>query len=131
VSLLRQTAEEYLAMRRSLGYKLQPQGRLLLDFVDYLQHTGAPTITAETALAWATQPVGAAPIWWNRRLSVVRCFARHLQTLDPACQVPPTDLLPAPYQRITRTCIHRQRSRHWCTRPESLRCRCRPPLTRR
>lgn len=88
-------------MRRSLGYKLQAQGRLLLDFVDYLQHTGAPTITVEAALAWATQPVGVAPIWWKRRLSVVRCFTRHLKTLDPAGQVPPTDLLPAPYQRIT------------------------------
>lgn len=88
-------------MRRSLGYKLQAQGRLLLDFVDYLGHTGADTVTVEAAVAWATQPVGAAPIWWQHRLSVVRCFARHLKTLDPGCQVPPTDLLPAPYQRIT------------------------------
>ncbi len=101
MSTIRQTAEEYLAMRRSLGYKLETQGRLLLDFVDYLQHTGAGTITVETAVAWATRPAGAAPLWWQRRLSVVRCFARHLKTLDPACQVPPTDLLPAPYQRIT------------------------------
>jgi integrase len=101
VSTLRQRAEEYLTMRRSLGYKLETQGRLLLDFVDYLQHTGAGTVTVEAAVAWATQPAGAAPIWWTRRLSVVRCFARHLKTLDPACQVPPADLLPPPYQRIT------------------------------
>ena len=101
MSTLRQSAQEYLAMRRSLGYQLQTQGRLLLEFVDYLQHTGADTITVEAAVAWARQPVGAAPIWWARRLSVVRCFARHLKTLDPACQVPPTDLLLARYQRIT------------------------------
>jgi site-specific recombinase XerD len=101
MSTLRQSAQEYLAMRRSLGYQLQTQGRLLLEFVDYLQHTGADTITVEAAVAWARQPVGAAPIWWARRLSVVRCFARHLTTLDPACQVPPTDLLLARYQRIT------------------------------
>ncbi len=49
----------------------------------------------------ATQPAGADPIWWQRRLSVVRCFARHLKTLDPACQVPPTDLLPVRYQHTT------------------------------
>jgi integrase/recombinase XerD len=101
VSTVRQAAQEYLAMRRSLGYKLESQGRLLLDFVDYLQHIGAHTITVEAAVAWARKPVGAAPIWWKHRLSVVRCFAQHLKTLDPACQVPPTDLLPAPYQRIT------------------------------
>lgn len=101
MSTIRQAAQEYLAMRRSLGYKLQAQGRLLGDFVDYLQHTGADTITVEAAVAWARQPAGAAPIWWQRRLSVVRCFARHLKTLDPACQIPPTDLLAAPYQKIT------------------------------
>lgn len=101
MSTIRRAAQEYLAMRRSLGYKLQAQGRLLGDFVDYLHHTGADTITVEAAVAWARQPAGAAPIWWQRRLSVVRCFARHLKTLDPTCQVPPTDLLAAPYQKIT------------------------------
>jgi integrase len=44
-------------------------------------------------------PAGAAPIWWNHRLSVVRCFARHLKTLDPNCEILPTDLLPTPYRR--------------------------------
>ena len=33
---LTQAAEEYLAMRRSLGYKLEQQGQLLLEFVGYL-----------------------------------------------------------------------------------------------
>ncbi|MGH3915840.1 MAG: tyrosine-type recombinase/integrase [Pseudonocardiaceae bacterium] len=98
---LAQAAEEYLEMRRSLGYKLERQGRLLLDFVGYLRDSGAETITVDAAVSWANQPVGADPIWWQRRLSVVRCFARHLTTLDPACQVPPTDLLPVGRQRKT------------------------------
>lgn len=100
-SNLAQAADQYLAMRRSLGYKLERQGRLLLEFVGYLDDIGAETITVEVAVAWATQPVGADPIWWQRRLSVVRCFARHLTALDPACQVPPTDLLPAGRGRKT------------------------------
>jgi len=100
VSELGRAAEEYLAMRRSLGYKLQPQGRLLLDFVGYLEHAGARTVTVEAAVAWAMLPAGAAPVWWNRRLSVVRCFARHLRTFDPDCEVPPTDLLPARYSPV-------------------------------
>ncbi|PZS27641.1 MAG: hypothetical protein DLM61_16215 [Pseudonocardiales bacterium] len=94
-------AEEYLAMRRSLGYKLDRQGGLLLEFIAYLDDIGVDTITTEAALAWATRPAGANPIWWQRRLSVVRCFARHLKTLDPACQVPPTDLLPGGYRQRT------------------------------
>ena len=101
MSTLRTAAEEYLAVRRSLGYKLELQGRLLLDFTGYLERTGAATVTVAAAVAWATQPAGAAPVWWKQRLSVVRCFARHLATLDPACEVPPTDLLPARYRRRT------------------------------
>lgn len=98
---LRQAAEEYLAMRRALGYKLQAPGRLLLQFIDYLEQAGSSSLTIELAVAWARQPAAAEPSWWARRLSVVRCFARHLQTLDPATEVPPADLLPCPYRRRT------------------------------
>lgn len=62
MSTLRQAAEEYLAMRRCLGYKLQRQGPLLLDFIGYLERAGATTVTIEAAITWATQPSGAAPV---------------------------------------------------------------------
>ncbi|MGP3921521.1 tyrosine-type recombinase/integrase, partial [Nonomuraea sp. 10N515B] len=101
MSALRRRAEEYLQMRRALGYKLLRQGPMLMDFIGYLERVSAGTVTIEAAVAWATQPVGAAPIWWKRRLTVVRGFARHLKTLDAACQVPPTALLPSPSDRIT------------------------------
>lgn len=92
-------AEDYLAMRRSLGYKLRGEGRMLADFAARLDDAGQTTITISAALAWATEPHDAAPAHWRRRLSVVRGFARHLATLDPACQVPPADLLVAPAHR--------------------------------
>ena len=43
--------------------------------------------------------VGAAageahPYYWRQRLTVARGFARHLATIDPASEVPSTDLLP-------------------------------------
>ena len=101
MSRLRQAAEDYLAMRRSLGYKLQGEGRLLMDFISHLECAGAATVTTEAALAWATRPVGGSPVWWKRRLTVVRCFAAHYKTFDPSCQVPPAGLLPAPAGRIT------------------------------
>ena len=88
-------------MRRSLGYKLQRQGPMLLDFIGYLERAGIPTVTIEAAIAWATLPAGAAPVWHKHRLIVVRGFAAHLKTLDPDCQVPPPGLLPAPAERIT------------------------------
>jgi len=44
-------------------------------------------------LAWAREPV-ENPIQWSERLKAVRGFARHLQSLDPASEVPPPYVLP-------------------------------------
>jgi integrase/recombinase XerD len=92
-------AEEYLVMRRSLGYKLRGEGRMLSGFAAWLDDAGQATITISAALAWATEPQDATPAHWRRRLGVVRGFARYLATLDPACQIPPADLLVAPAHR--------------------------------
>jgi len=72
---------------------------MLADFARRLDDAGQATVTISAALAWATEPQEAAPAHWRRRLSVVRGFARHLATLDPACQIPPADLLVAPSHR--------------------------------
>lgn len=94
MSALREAAEEYLTVRRALGYKLDRQGWALLKFVSYAEQMQASRVTNEMALAWATQPSSAMPQYWRQRLSVVRGFARHLQTIDPRTEVPPTNLLP-------------------------------------
>ncbi|MFD9947469.1 tyrosine-type recombinase/integrase [Nonomuraea sp. NPDC059023] len=93
MSTLRQRAQEYLALRRALGYKLADNERLLGQFLDHLEHAGLDMITTEAAVAWATLPARAKPLYWRRRLSVVRGFARHLNALDPTCPVPPPGLL--------------------------------------
>lgn len=98
---LHQHVEDYLAVRRALGFKLEDHGRLLPNFVGYLERAGAVTVTVEAALAWATQPQGVQPYRWKQRLTVVRGFARYLHTLDPATQVPPSDLLAYRRQRPT------------------------------
>ena len=58
-STLSTRAEEYLALRRSLGFKLFTGGRLLESFVAYLDEQGLTTVTVEAALGWATAPRGA------------------------------------------------------------------------
>jgi integrase len=93
MSALGQLAEEYLQMRRALGYKLTAQGRILRGFVRYLDNLGATRITVELALDFATQPAHASPIWWTRRLSVVRGFATYVQAIYPDTEVPPGYLL--------------------------------------
>ena len=100
---LRANVEEYLRIRRALGFKLEDHGRLLSAFIDHLERIGASTPTVEAALQWATAPQGVQPFRWKQRLSVVRGFARYLHGLDPAVPVPPSDLLvyrrrrPTPY----------------------------------
>ena len=101
MTALRQHLEDYLAMRRALGFKLERAGALLSQFVTFAEEAGADVCTIELALAWARLPKGARPIWVARRLAIVRCFARYLAVLDPVHQVIPDDLLAVRYTRRT------------------------------
>lgn len=102
MTTIREHAEEYLAMRRRLGFTLSSFGQKLLSFVGYLERHGATAVTAEAALAWATAtPHSTDEVHWSRRLMVVRIFARHLKVLDPATEIPPEDTLPHHYRRVT------------------------------
>ena len=98
---LRQALADYLRIRRALGYKLERAGKLLPQFVDYLEQISAEAVTSEQALAWATLPAGGSGRWWAFRLSMVRGFAAYLHSLDPVHQVPPADLLPRRSRRAT------------------------------
>ncbi|HUC14481.1 MAG TPA: tyrosine-type recombinase/integrase [Acidimicrobiales bacterium] len=91
--------EQYLALRRSLGFKLARPGQLLGQFVEYLVANGADRVTTKTALAWATLPAGADPSWHSARLGAARGFAKYMATLDHANEVPPADLLPGKSRR--------------------------------
>jgi integrase len=101
MSALRRDLDNYLAIRRALGFKLDRAGLLLTDFVGYLETNLVDTITTDAALAWATLPPNGASSWWAHRLSVVRSFARHLHAIDPAHEVPPPGLLPGRSHRAT------------------------------
>lgn len=94
MNALIQAVDDYLVVRRQLGHKLHDHGRLLPDFVAYLEAAGASTITTELALGWATQPTSSTPVWWGRRLAMVRGFAQHLKAIDPNTEIPPAGLLP-------------------------------------
>lgn len=90
---LRAALQDYLTVRRALGYKLTQTARLLGQFVAYCEQSGISVITTEVAVAWATLPAGADTSWWAQRLSNLRCFAMWVQTLDPATEIPPTGIL--------------------------------------
>lgn len=91
---LRASLRDYLAVRRSLGFKLTRDGLLLEQFISFCEQAGAGRVTNEVALAWVTAPAQASPAWLRMRLSVVRGFAGYLQATDPATEVPSTGSLP-------------------------------------
>ena len=99
MSGLRPALAGYLDLRRGLGFKLDRDAKLLDQFISYLAETGAATVTAADALAWATLPACASPGWLAFRMSVVRGFAAYLHTIDPATEVPPRGLLPGGTRR--------------------------------
>ena len=97
MSRLADLAEEYLALRRSLGHKLEDAARLLPHLVAYLDACGAPTVTVATAVAWACEPdVPAGSTVRARRMTVARGFARYLVGVDRRTEVPPVGLVPHP-----------------------------------
>jgi integrase len=100
MSSLSGSLTDYLLVRRALGYKLRDAEHLLGGFIAYLQEQEQETITIRHALAWATLPA-RSDTWHALRFSVVRGFASYLHSIDPAHEVPPSELLPRRSSRAT------------------------------
>lgn len=65
MNTLREAVEEYLAMRRGLGFKLEDTGKGLLDFVAFMEkchaHPPAGSHLGTATLHRSTKPLGPAP----------------------------------------------------------------------
>lgn len=97
VSGLSGALNEYLKLRRSLGFALEREGRQLPQFVAFLEAHDSVIITASLALRWALlSPSGSQS---TNRLSMVRGFAKYLAALDARTEVPCRELLPLPSSR--------------------------------
>jgi integrase/recombinase XerD len=99
ISLARR-AEEYLTIRRALGYKLTGYDAVLGEFTDWLDAREATVVTADLAVVWVTRlrPT-TSPVRQRQLLTMVRCFAEYLHAVDPRTEVPTKDLLPARHER--------------------------------
>jgi integrase len=100
MTALQAALEDYLRIRRQLGFELKKDERQLQRFVEFLEQAGAQHITTDLAVAWARLPIDAHPFTWRQRLGRVRGFARYMATIDPSTEVPSSDLLPARQQRV-------------------------------
>ena len=116
MSALREHVEDYLRLRRALGFKLERHGRLLPQLVAYLEAAGASTITSELAISWARLPAHAQPNHWaagwrSRAGSPPTCrrSTRRRRSRRPACSRSATSARP-------RTC-GRGATSAGCSRP--------------
>jgi integrase/recombinase XerD len=100
MTTLRRAAEEYLSLRRALGFQLHDVGLALARFLAFCEAEGAAVVTADLARRWAVSADASPPraAW---RLRVVRDFAIHHQASDPRTEIPPKDLLPSRCPRKT------------------------------
>lgn len=93
----------YLTVRRSLGFDLGKHEPVLRQFVRFFTAKRATFLTTQLALEWAKAPRNADPAWWTDRLCILRGFAKFWRTVDARTEIPPVGLLlpnykrPAPY----------------------------------
>ncbi|HEU5005608.1 MAG TPA: tyrosine-type recombinase/integrase [Jatrophihabitantaceae bacterium] len=100
-SPLEDRVDEYLRLRRALGYRLEREERWLRQLVGHVQAAGAGSLTSGLMINWARQSATAQPRHWAQRLGCARKFAIFLHTVDPATEVPPTGVFPIDRHRPT------------------------------
>jgi integrase len=93
VKTIAEAVRDYLALRRSLGFKLKKHRPLLEEFAKFLEQKRTSRITSLLALEWAVEPQHLQPVEWAARLSILRGFARYWSATDPMTEVPPFGLL--------------------------------------
>ena len=111
MSGLQERVDEYLRLRRALGFKLKEDERTLGQLVGYLEAAGASTVTSElanrlgpTACRGASEPMGEAAA---DRAGVRRLPANDRPDgRDPAAGRVSRSAVSAP----PRTCSHRRTS---------------------
>jgi len=96
---------KYLAVRRSFGYELFTEERVLQRFTNFADAQGADAVTVNLFLSWKEHFGSANNNTWSRRLGMVRTFATWLQGIDPRNEVPPAGLIPGKLRR-TRPYIY-------------------------
>ncbi len=86
--------DQYLSVRRSLGYDLRVDERVLRRFARFADHETAPHVDTELFLRWEASLPHTSAARRSTRLRMVRLFVQWLSSLEPAHEVPPRGLLP-------------------------------------
>lgn len=99
-SSIQDLVADYIALRRSLGYRHAGSERYLRSFARWLNHIGHEgSIPQNLSVDWATDTSSTDPTTIAWRLTAIRGFLRHLSGLDKTTDIPPPGLLGPTSQR--------------------------------
>ncbi len=91
--------DNYLRIRRGLGFALRTEERMLRRFIGFVSSEGSELLERDHFARWMKNFGSAGQHTWYRRLGVVRLFATWLQANDSRHQIPPADLVPSRKRR--------------------------------
>jgi len=95
--MLMPAIDNYLEVRRALGYKLESTEWLLRSFARFAAVRGDRYVVSETAIAWAEQTATAHQR--DRRLKTIITLARFLRAEDEHHDIPPDGIFCPQHQR--------------------------------
>ena len=119
--------QDYLALRRRLGFKLRNTEQLLRQFARFAKENGTSRVTTRLVVRWATRRPNSQAVTLAARYRTARLFALYLSGLDSRVEVPPAGLLPcrkdrrAPYIYSDREVVCLMREAASLPSPKGLR----------
>ena len=87
--MLSQNVNDYVALRRALGFKFRIQNTLLQHFANFAERRGDEFVHTQTVLDWAKE--APSRVQQHNRLLIVRQFAKAMRAEDPRHQIPSAD----------------------------------------
>jgi len=106
MSDLRNTMEEYLALRRSLGFRLRDVAGTLRNFVAFAESQTTSHVTIDSVLQWVKLSTAKESATLAQRLHIVRRFAMWRSATDGAQKSPKR---PSAFPLPSQTAIYLQR----------------------
>jgi integrase/recombinase XerD len=100
MNALSKELDRYLSIRRSLGYTLSTDERILRKFTAFAESENAEHVSSALFLRWKEVFGKANNQTWAHRLSAVRVFAQWLHSLDSKHEIPPQSLIPSRARRL-------------------------------
>jgi len=101
-NLLTRQVEEYIAYKRSLGYKIIIEANELKRFVSFAESIGHNgSLTNELAIRWVSLKSEYSRFYMARRLETIHTFAKYISAFDPHAQIPQLGIYGKAHIRIS------------------------------